>query len=91
MVSPSRQRMFVPLAAVGLLLFGLLASMAQGAPPYQTIQRVPTAPQGSAKCTSRPMPLPVQGYSYGYFGAQRNTSWQRSFGVGRTYTQWSRW
>ncbi|MFO0882884.1 MAG: hypothetical protein U0894_01635 [Pirellulales bacterium] len=63
------------------------------APPYQTIQRVPTAPAGECKCgTVRPMLCP--------FRAARWVFWERSeiltlaalvWRGARTYTQWSRW
>lgn len=77
--------------AGSLLLILVATAVSEAAPPYQTLQRVPTAPHSGANCASKPMPLPVQGYAYGYFGASRNTHSQRSFGVARLHTQWSRW
>ncbi len=72
-----------------LLLLLILGPSAQAAPPYQTLDRAPslTNPHGN-----RTMPLPVRGYAYGYFGSSRGSGMaQRSFGIHRSYTQWSKW
>jgi hypothetical protein len=61
-------------------------------PPYLILQ-TPTAKTGHRQ-TMGYSPgygygAQTHGYSYGWFGAQPRQHWSRSFGVNRSYTQWS--
>ena len=82
---------FYAIAAAGLLL---VAAPAWAGPPSYLLLRQPESP------TPHNLPgepaavyydVRTDGYAYGYFGASPRSHWSRSFGVLRTYKQWSQW
>ncbi len=58
-----------------------------------TVYRVLPRPTLEGPVPSSPTPTlvarPMEPYAYGWFGAKPAPSWQRSFGINRSYTQWT--
>jgi hypothetical protein len=82
------------IALAAVLLLGCLPVFATAGPPSYLLLRDPESPgpklqpgyPGSVSYDVR-----SYGYAYGYFGIAPRSHASRSFGINRTYTQWSRW
>jgi hypothetical protein len=82
------------LALSAVLLLGCLPLAATAGPPSYLLLRDPESPGpklqpgyvGSKSYDVRSYP-----YAYGYFGVTPREHYSRSFGINRTFTQWSRW